>query len=51
MVAATPGGKPLTSVAKKETGQFDCFVSLKTRDRRQYSSAADDAKDLVLLFK
>ena len=51
MVAATPGGKPWTSIAKKGNGQFDCFVSLKTRDRRQYCSVADDAKELVLLFK
>ena len=38
MVAATPGGKPLVSVAKKENVQFDSFASQKTNDCRQVTS-------------
>ena len=51
MVAAAPGGKPLTSVAKKENSQFDSFASRKTMDCRQYCSEAVDVEELVLLFK
>ena len=51
MVAVTPGGKPLASVAKKENGHFDSFASRKTRDCRQHCSAVVDVEELVLIFK
>ena len=41
MAAATPGEKPLASVAKK----------WKTRDCRQCCSVAADVEELVLLLK
>ena len=51
MVAATPGGKPLASVAKKENCKFDSFASRKTRDCRRHCSTAVDVEELILLFK
>ena len=51
MVAVAPGGKPLTSVAKKENSQFDSFASGNAMDCRQYCSEAVDVEELVLLFK
>ena len=51
MVTATPGGKPLTSVAKRENGQYDSFASRKIRDCRQHCSAAVDVEESVLIFK
>ena len=51
MMAATPGGKPLVSVAKKGNGQFDSFAWRKIRDCRTHCFAATDVEELVLLFK